>query len=83
MWLAITYWIDSCLYDPPILTVIAILLKPKPAAVFDFLLKRELRPLCMKFYSRASLLYLKYLHMKIRLQKGRRVNQDGLETWRL
>lgn len=61
MWLAITYWIDGWLYHQPILMVMTIFLKPKPEAVLDFLLKRELRCLYMKFYSRACFLYLKYI----------------------
>lgn len=83
MWFAIMYWIDTPLYHQPIFTVITILLKSKLEAVLNFLLKRELRFLCMKFYSRASFLYLKYLHMKVGLQKWRRANRDVLETWRL
>lgn len=59
MWFAIMYWIDSCLYDQSIFMVITIVLKPKPEAGLDFLLKKELRSLCMKSYSRASFLYLK------------------------
>lgn len=48
---------------------------------FGFLLKRELGSLCMKFNCRARFFYLKYLHMKIRLQKGR-AHLAGSETQR-
>lgn len=49
MWFATMYQTDNCLHNLPIFMVITVLLKPKPEAVLQSLLKRELRSLCRKF----------------------------------
>lgn len=43
------YQTDNCLHNLPIFIVITVLFKPKPEAVLQSFLKRELRPLCRKF----------------------------------
>lgn len=48
MWFAMMYRIDNCLHNLPIFTVITVLVKPKPEAVLQSLLKKELRSLCSK-----------------------------------
>lgn len=49
MWFAMMYWTDNCLHNLPIFMVITVLFKPKPEAILQSLLKRELRSLCRKF----------------------------------